>query len=123
MIDIRNLNGRQKFGLVLMLVSVIAAAMLNSVYVPEEVYLPLQLAIIPAAIGGVVGAAIIEPDRHFWFQASLSGVLANLGGLISCHFYLMWRSIEVYKIEIALALILGMLPGLMAYRMLKKSHS
>jgi hypothetical protein len=123
MIDIKTFTKKQKIGLIVLVVTSILAALLNSSYMPPVFYLPLRLAVVPTTIGGLIGGALMEADKHFWFQASLAGVLANLCGLFAIHFYLMFRSESVYSIELALVLTVGMLPGLLAYKLLKKTQS
>ena len=88
-------------------------------FMPEWDVLPATSWLAIAAIGSAVAGVIGFPRQ--WLRASISGAIAGSGGLIGLLLYIFLRyqlfdSDTFFRLEFAIGMILGALPGLLLFK-------
>jgi hypothetical protein len=80
----------------------------------------LSVCLVVATIGGAIGGALLG-SKH-WVAGLIGGVLAGPGGFLALHFYLMGRE-SVWNYEMMLVQLIGSLPGIAVFHILKRFRS
>jgi hypothetical protein len=115
----RELNNRQRFGMVLITLCTGLPGILIAGYVPEIGNLlplgPLGWVAV-SAIGTAVGASLYVPKTQYWYVGFLSGLIGGPGALLATYFYSSWRA-SMYSIEIVLSSAVGGQAGILMYKL------
>ena len=83
-----------------------------------KITLATPAALVLAGLGAIAWAMLAFPDLRRRARAGISAVVATSGMVLAIAYYLEGRS-TVFNIEVLVPMILGMLPGLFVYRLLK----
>ncbi len=73
-----------------------------------------------AAAGGAVAGAIYHPGFRYWSVGAPCGALVGVGVLLATYYYCQWLD-RVSNVDVAVALLVGCLPGLALYYLVLRS--
>jgi len=114
-------SARDLVGMVILLVVMMAPGLIAFVDLRAALAmrgaLPLTLGLIAA--GGALAGAILAWGRDPLWLGALAGAVCTLGGNVALALWSSWRT-SLFKIEIVFVLLVGALPAIIVYHVLRR---